>query len=242
MVALRGAVAAALAAAGVMTCAAVDQAAAGGAGNPSFLLFSGSEFWRYGAFLYGGLLWSPAGIDTDGFTFKMLLEGGKYSYVSGGLQEIIDGTKFSAAALPGWRFIGSGLTVTLFAGPLVQDYRLTPDDPGSRLRGFYVGAQTGVDIWYQPNALTMAALSGALTTIGPTGYVRAAFGFRLSAPAFVGPEIGEFWCADYQELELGAQVTALRVNAVQWSIGSGWALTSDQRSGAYLRLGVNARY
>lgn len=241
MVALWRAVTAALAVAGVMACNARDQAAVS-AENPSFLLFSGTEFWRYGAFLYGGLLWSPAGLDTGGFTFKMLLEGGQYSYVSGALQENIDGNKLSAAALPGWRFIDGGLTVTVFTGPVVQDYRLAPPDPGSRLHGFYIGAQTGADIWYQPTALTMAALSGAIATIGPTGYVRAAFGFRLFSPAFVGPEIGEFWCADFQEIQFGAQVTALRINAVQWSIGSGWAVTSDQRSGPYLRLGLNARY
>jgi hypothetical protein len=242
VVALRSAVAAVLAAAWVMACVATDRAAAGGAESPSFLLFSGTEFWRYGAFLYGGLLWSPAGIDTDGFTLKMLLDGGKYSYVSGDLQENIEGAELSAAALPGWRFIRGGLTVTLFAGPVVQDYRLLPADPGSRLQGFYIGAETGADIWYQPTALTMAALNGAIASIGPTGYVRAAFGFRFFAPAFIGPEIGEFWCADYREAQFGAQVTALRINTVQWSIGSGWALTSDQRSGAYLRLGLNARY
>lgn len=240
MVALRRA--AALAVAWAIACAALDPAAAGGAEDPSFLLFSGTDLWRYGGFLYGGLLWSPAGLDSGGFTFKMLLDGGKYSYVSGALQENIGGTQLSAAALPGWRFIRGDLTVTLFAGPLVQDYRLTPADPGSRLHGFYIGAQTGADIWYQPTALTMAALNGAIASIGPTGYVRAAFGFRLFGAAFVGPEIGELWCANFDELQFGAQVTALRVNAVQWSIGSGWALTSDQRSGPYLRLGLNARY
>lgn len=222
--------------------AAIDRVEAGGPENPSFLLFSGTDLWHYGGFLYGGLLWSPAGLDADGFTLKMLLDGGKYSYVSGGLQETIDGTKLSAAALPGWRFTRDGLTVSVFTGPVVQDYRLTPADPGSRLHGLYVGAEFATDIWYQPNALTMAALSGAFSSIGPTGYVRAAIGFRLFAPAFVGPELEELWCADYQEIELGAHVTALRINAVEWSMGSGWAMTSDQRSGPYLRLGVDARY
>jgi Cellulose biosynthesis protein BcsS len=177
-----------------------------------------------------------------GFTFKMLLDGGKYSYVSGGLQESIDGTKFSAAALPGWRFTRESLTVTLFAGPVVQDYRLAPADPGSRLRGFYAGVQSAADIWYQPNPLTMAAVSGTVTSIGPTGSVRAAFGLRLFPSAFVGPEIGEFWCADFQQLELGAHLTALRIDAIEWSMGAGWALTSDQRYGPYLRLGFDARH
>jgi len=242
MFALRGVVATAFAVAWVAASAAVDRANAGGPENPSFLLFSGTDLWRYGSFLYGGLLWSPAGLDADGFTFKMLLDGGEYSYVSGSLQENIDGTKLSAAALPGWRFTRDGLTVTLFTGPVVQDYRLTPADPGSRLHGFYVGSESAADIWYQPSAVTMAALSGAFASIGPTGYVRAAFGFRLFVPAFVGPEIEEIWSADFEEIELGAHVTALRVASVEWSMGAGLALTSDRRSGPYLRLGVSARY
>jgi hypothetical protein len=241
VVALRAVVAAAIAAVLVLS-AAVDRAKAAGAENPTFLLFSGTDIWHYGGFLDGGLLWSPSGLDTDGFTFKMLLDGGKYSYVSGGLQENIDGTKLSAAALPGWRFTHNSLTVTLFGGPLVQDYRLTPDDTASRLHGLYLGAQTEADIWYQPNALTMASLNGAISSIGPTGYVRGAVGLRLFSTAFVGPEMGQFWCADFRQIELGAHMTALRVRSLQWSLGSGWALTSDRRSSPYLRLGVSRQY
>jgi len=49
-------------------CTALDLAKAGGPASPSFLLFSGTDLWRYGAFFYGGALWSPAGLDTGGFT------------------------------------------------------------------------------------------------------------------------------------------------------------------------------
>jgi len=243
VVALRDVVATVTAVAMGAVCAtAAGLAKAGGPENSSFLLFAGTDLWRYGAFFNGGLLWSPAGLDADGFTFKVLLSGGNYSYISGGLQENIDGTMLSAAALPGWRFRRDGLTVSLFAGAVVQDYRLTPDDPGSHLHGSYIGAQFAADVWYQPSAATMAALSGAIASIGPTGYLRAAFGFRLFEPAFVGPETEEIWCGDFEELQLGVHVTGLRIDALEWSAGGGWSMTSDRRSGPYLRLGVNARY
>jgi len=241
VVALRSVVAAFVAAA-VVVCAGDDCATAGALDDHSFLLFAGTDIWRYGGFLYGGFLWSPKGLDTDGFTFKMLLDGGAYSYVSGTLQQTVDGTKLSAAALPGWRFTRGGLNVTVFAGPAVQDYRLTPNDPGSHLHGLYAGGETAVDIWYQPSAMTMAAFNGAIASIGPTGYVRAAIGVRVLNAGFIGPEIEEIWCADFEELEFGAHLTGLRFNTVEWSMASGFALTSDQRSGPYLRLGVNARY
>jgi hypothetical protein len=148
----------------------------------------------------------------------------------------------SGAALPGWRISRDSLTVSVFAGPVVQDYRLTPFDPGSRLHGAYAGAQLATEIWYQPAAALMAAVNGAITSIGPTGYVRGAIGLRVLGAAFVGPEVEEIWCGDYQELEVGGHLTGLRLHSVEWSMASGLALTSDQRSGPYLRLGFNARY
>jgi len=110
------------------------------------------------------------------------------------------------------------------------------------LHSLYVGAEFASDIWYQPNATTMAAVNGSIASIGPTGYVREALGVRVFAPVFVGPELAQLWCGDYQQMEFGAHITGLRVNAVEWSMGTGLALTSDQRYGPYLRAGLTARY
>lgn len=177
-----------------------------------------------------------------GFTFKILLDGGRYSYVAGDLQRTVDGTMFSAAVMPGWRFTGRGLTVTLFAGPIAQNYQLTPYDPGGRLHGSYIGGQFAADIWYQPSATTMASVSGAIASIGPTGSLRTAFGFRFFLPVFVGPETQQIWSGDFQEIQFGAHVTGLHIQAMEWSAGGGWALTSDRRAGPYLRFGVNSRF
>lgn len=156
----------------------------------------------------------------------MLLNGGRYTYTSGDLKS---DTR-------------DGLTVSVFADPVVQDYRLTPYDPGSRLRGFYAGGQFATEIWYQPTASTMAAINGSIASIGPTGSVRAALGWRLFDAMFVGPESAALWCGDFQQLEFGAHITGFRFNALEWSAGGGWAMDSDKRSGPYLRLGVSAKY
>lgn len=223
-------------------CTALDRAKAGGPASPSFLLFAGTDLWRYGTFFYGGTLWSPAGLDTGGFTLKTLLNGGKYTYASGDLHTDISGSMLSAAAMPGWRFARDGLTVSVFAGPVVQDYRLKPDDPGSRLRGLYVGGQFATEVWYQPSANTMAALNGTMASIGPTGSLRAAAGFRLFDAMFVGPESQALWCANFQQYQFGAHVTAFRFNALELSAGSGWSMDSDRRTGPYLRVGVSTKF
>ncbi len=219
------------------------QAGADGPDDHSFLLFGGTDLWRDGAFFYGGTLWSPAGrFEAEGFTLKLLLSGGAYTYPSGGLHTDVDGTLLSAAVMPGWRATRDGISVGFYAGPAVQDYRLTPNDPGSRLHGLYGGAEFDGSIWFQISPAMMATANGSAISIGPTDSVRAAVGWRLFEPFYVGPEAQGIWCSDYQQLRLGAHVTGFRIDGVDWSAASGWAIESDGRSGPYVRLGFNARY
>jgi Cellulose biosynthesis protein BcsS len=215
---------------------------AGAADTPHFLFFGGTDFWRYGDFLYGGTLWSPRGLNNDGFALKLLLNGGAYTYRSGDLRTNVDGDMFSATAMPGWRFTRGGLTVGVFAGPVAQDYRLTPYDPGNRLYGFYLGGQFAGEAWYQPTANLMAAMSGSVISIGPTGSLRGALGMRIFDIVFVGPEAAAFWCGDFQQFQFGLHLTGFHWNALEWSAGSGWSMDSDRRSGPYLRVGVTTKY
>lgn len=219
-----------------------DRAAAAPADSPSYLLFAGTDLWRYGDFLYGGALWSPGGVNAEGFALKALIDGGRYSYASGGLHETVNGTLLSGALLPGWRFVRNGFTVTVFAGPVLQDYRLSPYDPGSRLHGFYAGAQSAAEIWYQPTPAVMASLNGSIASIGPTGMLRAAAGYRLFDALFAGPEAAALWCGNFQEFQAGAHITAWRYAAFEWSAAGGWSRDSDRRAGPYLRLSVSTRF
>jgi len=177
-----------------------------------------------------------------GFTFKTLVNGGGYTYTSGALNADVRGMTLSAATLPGWRFVRDNLTVSVFAGPVVQDYWLKPNDPGARLHGFYAGGEFAADVWYQPTPVAMVALNGTMASIGPTGSLRVALGARFLDRMYVGPENEEIWCGNFAEYQLGVHVTAWHMEKVEWSAGSGWALTSDHRNGPYLRIGANARF
>ena len=101
------------------------------AGNePRYLLFATTDLWRHGGFLHSGVVWSPGGLDHDGFALKVMFGGGLYNYVSGALGNIeVTGRQLSAAILPGWRFGRGALTLTVFAGLDLQSHRLSPDDP-----------------------------------------------------------------------------------------------------------------
>jgi hypothetical protein len=84
--------------------------------------------------------------------------------------------------------------------------------------------------------------NGTMLSIGPTGSLRGALGWRSTEPFFVGPEAQAIWCADYHQLRIGAHVTGLRINVMEWSAAGGWAFESDGREGPHMRLGFSARY
>jgi hypothetical protein len=220
----------------------MDRAVAAPPNDATFLFFGGTDLWRYGAFLYGGAVWSPGGVDNSGFTLKTLISGGAYTYTSSALNADIKGTTESAAILPGWKFTNDKLIVSLYAGPVVQDYRLSPNDPGARLHGSYVGGEFASDVWYEPTSYSMISVDGMLASIGPTGSLRVALGTRFLDRMFVGPESKEIWCGNFEQYELGAHVTAFRTDRLEWSASAGWAITSDHREGPYFRLGVNTHY
>ncbi|HEY1475921.1 MAG TPA: cellulose biosynthesis protein BcsS [Pseudolabrys sp.] len=207
-----------------------------------FLLFSGADLWRDGRFLHGGLLWSPGGLDREGFTLKLMGSGGVYRYSSGALgNATVIGTEEEGQLLPGWRFKRDRLEVKVFAGLNIKNDVTSPNDPSSRLHGTAVGVRTTVNLWFEPTPTTMIAADASLTTIA-TGYsARGAYGWRLNDWFYLGPEAQTFACVGYSQLRFGAHLTALKTAQWEWSAAAGWAGDNDHRSSLYLRLGVLTR-
>jgi hypothetical protein len=211
-------------------------------GAPTLMLFGGSDAWFYGAFVDGGGIWAPAGLDKDGFATKLLVYGGIYNYPSDGLHTDVRVTQLSGAVLPGWRMNNGDALIGFYLGPIAQDYKLAPYDPKSLLRGFYTGAQMTIDAWYQPSPASMIALDGSIASIALIGSARAATGWRFYDNFFIGPEAQALWCLNYQEWRVGAHVTAFRFGGIEWSAAAGAALDTFNRLGPYLRGGVILRY
>ena len=207
-----------------------------------FLFFAGADVWRTGAFAHAGAMWSPGGLDHEGFTVKVIGSGGEYRYDSGALGLQVTGQQILVAAMAGWRFKLDRLEVTAYVGPDFEDFRLTPDDPGTRMRGRYFGVRGGVDVWYEPMPGWMAAFNASGGTAGEDYSVRAAVGWRVLDRAFIGPEAQGFGCPGYEQLRVGAHLTGLKFGLFEWSAAGGWTEDSDHRSGAYGRLGLLTRY
>ncbi len=206
------------------------------------ILFSGSDIWRNGVFAHGGLLWSPRGLDSEGFTLKAVLAGGIYRYNSGDLGNVqVTGSEMTAQLLPGWRFKGDHLETKVFLGLDVESHRLSPDDPSNRLRGRSIGLRLAADFWYEPTATTMIAADASLASIVSSHSARLAYGWRLFDRFYVGPETQLFASEGYRQLRFGAHITGIKIDNYEWSAAAGWADDSDRRSSPYLRLGIFTR-
>jgi hypothetical protein len=235
--------AAIVAAASLICCVGVRSGPArAGDDGAKLLFFSGTDLWRDGQFLYGGVLWSPGGLDRDGFTVKAVLSGGRYRYVSGALGNVaVTGSEEEAQILPGWRFTRGTLELKVYAGIDIKNDTTSPTDPGNRLHGISVGARAAVDLWYEPTPTTMLAANASLTSIDADYSARLAVGWRLLGFAYIGPEAQTFACANYSQWRLGLHITGLKTGAWEWSAAGGWSSDSDSRSGGYVRLGLLTR-
>jgi hypothetical protein len=217
--------------------------------EPTFLLFGGGDIFAaysdarfYGTFANAGGIWAPSGLDHDSFAMKLLANGGIYNYPSGYLRTDVRVTQLSGSLLPGWRMNDNDNYFGFYVGPVVQDYKLSPYDPKSLLRGFYTGAQLSAHGWYQPTPQMMVALDGSVASIALIGSARAATGWRVLDYLFVGPEAQALWCIDYHEWRLGAHFTAFRFGGVEWAAAAGAAYDSFGRLGPYVRGGIVLRF
>ena len=222
-------------------CLAAGPARAGD-GSGQFILFSGADLWRDGRFLYGGLLWSPGGLENEGFTLQVLGSGGIYRYRSGALADAtVFGREAETQLLPGWRFKRGRLELKVFAGLDIKHDATSPYDPSNRLQGTSLGMRGAVNLWFEPTPSTMLSADASLTSIA-TGYTaRLAYGWRLADWFYLGPEAQAFACLGYSQYRFGVHLTGMRTGDWEWSAAAGVATDSDRRASPYLRLGVLMR-
>jgi hypothetical protein len=231
------------AAALVVCCLCVSAAPArAGDDGTHFLLFSGADLWRDGSFMHGGALWSPGGLDREGFTLQAVFSGGAYRYQSGALNNAwVIGKEEEAQILPGWRFKRGRFELKVFAGLDIKNDITAPYDPSNRLHGTTIGVRGAVSLWFEPTPSTMLAADAALTSIASGYSARVAYGWKLNDWFYLGPEAQTFACIGYDQLRFGVHMTGLKTGAFEWNAAAGWANDSDHRSSLYLRFGVLTR-
>lgn len=207
-----------------------------------FILFSGTDLWRNGAFAHGGLLWSPGGVDNDGLLLKALISGGGYRYDAGSLGgREVDGAEVAGQMLAGWRIKRGTVEIKGFVGLELRRNQLWPDDPDNRLRGNHVGARFSAELWYEPTPATMLAADASVSTIATDYSARAAFGWRMFERLYFGPETQVYGADGYRQFRLGLHATGFKTDYGEWCAAAGWSLDTDDHSSPYLRVGYLRR-
>jgi hypothetical protein len=213
--------------------------------DSTYILFSGRDLWRNGAFAYGGVLVAPNGFDDDGILLKVLLTGGVYQYTTGLGGRVIVG-EWGAQVMPGWRIKRQGVEAKFFFGPDWERHKLWPDDPANRLRGVQLGLRMAVETWVEPTQDTMVASEASLSSLGTQWNGRIAAGWRmfdnmLEDGFYLGPELQYFGADNYRQFRFGLHLTGLKAENYEWSAAAGWAHDSDGRGSPYLRLNMATR-
>ena len=204
------------------------------------LIYGGFDGWQSGGFGHGGLMWSPGGLDKEGFIAKFMAGGGTYNYRAG----TTDTTGYAAIlnAAPGWHFKRGNIDLTVYAGLDIQNHRLRPDDLNNRSRGTHMGVRAGADLWVEPTSTTMASASISFASIGDSYWSRLAYGWRaFDNKVYIGPDVHVLGDDTYSQWRIGAHVTALKLGQYEWSFGAGFVEDSDNRSGIYGRVGLLLR-
>lgn len=211
------------------------------------MMFSGRDVWRNGAFAYTGLLVAPGGFEQDGFMLKLLTSGGFYRYWAGSLGEHVIGAEWQIQATPGVRIQRGPTELKLFMGPEWQMHWLSPDDPGNKLRGQNFGLRFAAELWSEPTPNTLIAGDVSLGTLATGQSARLAYGWRVTGEFlnedsfFVGPEVQAFGSDGYRQGRVGAHITTMKTEDIEWSAAIGYARDSDGRSSPYFRLGLSQK-
>jgi hypothetical protein len=237
--------AAASAAAALVLCCAFLSAAPARADDVEdarAIVFSSRDVWLNGAFLSGGVLWSPTALDDSGLLFKFLLSGGLYRYDAGDLGgERVIGSEWQVQVLPGWHVKRGTFEAKVFWGPEYQHHHLSLDDPGNNLRGGKIGLRFSTELWDEPTATTMIAADASLSTVGNSYSARIGFGWKILDQFYSGPETQVYSADGYSQRRLGLHVTSMKTGDAEWSAAGGWAVDTNNRSSPYLRLGFMQR-
>jgi len=208
--------------------------------DATVLYFTGADLWHKGGSTYGGAVWSPGGLNQDGFTLKMLLAGGDYLYRASAID--VRGVDVVASILPGYRIKRGNLEIKMFVGIDVQHHWTLPFDPWNRLRGTHAGARFNIDAWWEPlpaRMMVAATLTGS--TVGSNYGFRAATGWRAFERFWFGPEIETSGDRTYRQYRAGVHITSLQFGGFEWAFGAGYVRDNDRRSGLYGRFSLLKR-
>jgi hypothetical protein len=179
---------------------------------------------------------SMGGLDASGFRLELKLgesvEPAKRKPNEGRLY------KTTLHGLLGYEWRIGDSFLTLSAGPEIEA-RYTE----TRRRSSFEQRATlrlQADLWSQLTENWLLQANGyAVLGDGGRYWGRLATGWRLIGELYFGPELEGYRERDYHKVRFGAHLTGLRLFSLDWRFAAGIQKTQDEKSGAYVTLGLH---
>jgi len=184
-----------------------------GDGLPHFEVWVGAQAFRHAWSLYSGATVAPlGGIREDGLRLRVVSGFGAYSYSGlravGLASEIVEfhGLSTFADLLVGYHKQLGPLTLKAFAGVMLADHELRPDDPETRIRGLGTGGKLALEGWWNISNQIWSSLDLSWGSLYATYAGRARLGWRLQPTLSVGLEAGAVGNVECDIARIGAFV------------------------------------
>jgi hypothetical protein len=91
----------------------------------------------------------------------------------------------------------------------------------------------------------MVVADASLSSIATSNSARIGYGWRvfedMLGGVYIGPEVQYFGSDGYRHFRVGAHITSMKTDDVEWSAAAGWAHDSQGRVSPYLRLNLLKR-
>jgi hypothetical protein len=179
-----------------------------------------------------GFKWAPYSLDRSGPALMAISGFGQgigKVYNLGDFEEVsFLENRNRSAFLVGWQWALPRIMLGVFAG---ADFESRNDIWGRmRIEG---GARLHGEIWSNPTEGTMLTVTAIASTVQPSLWARAAFGWQWQEGLYLGPESSGFCTDDYSEGRYGLHLTGLTLGPLTLRLSSGFWHDSDHRRGLY---------
>jgi hypothetical protein len=202
------------------------------------LYFSGIEMQRWSLGAYAGAQWAPGRIDREGFILRMVMSDSIERFTTPNHR--YDAQILRGAIMPGYKFSRGKFELQLLGG-IGSEVDAKSTDRSAAAWRVKIGGQVSADLWWEPTHLLMLQASATATTIDSGFSTRVAAGWRLFERSWIGPEFAASHDYFSRQTRVGAHLTGLRTDEVEWSIAAGRVWDSFAREGVYGRIGVVIR-
>jgi len=195
---------------------------------------SGTATSNHTDFVYGAATFALGGtLQQSGLRLRLEGLGGTYGFEQGATNTTATGKQYEGGALIGYQQIWNWGSLGAYLGANARENTVpSADSTGSSL-GTRVGFKTAVDAYLLPAPATMMSVYGSYSTAYDAYYARFRAGYSLFGFGYFGPEVAVLGDDYYNQIRVGAHLTAMQLGAMQVGVSGGYVWERAYKDGYY---------